>query len=214
MAFIRRRSPSAADLIREANQVFHGFNPSNEYFTAVLVPFLGDLGGALAVDRFKSADDLEAIAEPLKTMPPVQATLCAGSVLHAVGKELLEMRLGGPLAQFIAAKGMSQALAAINEVDDKVTARRMSIAMDVLWRYEPEPYRGLDHAQVVYFTGVFALNTGEGHETAKQRWKEALRLLADVNPEASTTQAERDQIASDKRYLGQSWAQELAELLS
>ena len=111
--------PPITDLIDKARYVFQEFTPDDAYLANALTPLLTDLYASLKVRRFKNVDDLEAVAEPLRTMPPVTAVLCAGSVLHAGGKLLLEEPLGDALAQFIAAAGLSQAWKAASLVEDK-----------------------------------------------------------------------------------------------
>jgi hypothetical protein len=207
-----RKSPPVTDLIDRARQVFQGFTPDDSYFTTVLTPFLADLCAALKVRRFETVAEFEAITEPLKTMPPVRAVLCAGSVLHSAGKLFLQAPGGEQLANFVASGGLSQAWRAFRLVDDKTTAQWMIASMDVLWRYEPPPFRELDHAQVVYVSGHFALVTGEGRDVLRTRWHEALQSLGDVHPEAADTAESRELIASSKQHLGRSWSDQLAEL--
>ena len=125
---------------------------------------------------------------------------------------LLKAPLGDTLAQFVAGKGMAQAWKAIGLVNDKMTARQMMVSMDVLWRYEPTPFRELDHAQVVYASGHLALLAGDGRNVLKKRWQEALQLLADVHPEAAKTAESREMIAATKASVSRSWSDQLAEL--
>ena len=211
MALFRKASP-ITDLIGRANRVFQEFSPDDDYLTAVLAPLLAELYAALKVYRFKTVADLEAVAEPLDTMPPVKAAMCAASVLHSGGKLLRQAPLGEQLAEFVAASGMAQAQKAVPLVDDKITARQMITSMNVLWSYEPSPFKELDHAQAVYLSGHLALVTGEGRDVLKKRWQEALQLLADVDPEAARTAESRDLTASAKKDLSQSWSDQLAGL--
>ena len=84
--------------------------------------------------------------------------------------------------------------------------------MDVLWRYEPTPFRELDHAQVVYASGHLALPAGEGRDVLKERWQEALRFLADVHPEAAKTEQQRELVASTMQSDRRAWSSQLAAL--
>jgi len=206
------KTPPITDLIGRARNVFQEFTPDDDYLANALDPLLADLYASLKLGRFKTVDDLEAVAKPLRTMSPITAVFCAGSALHAGGKVLLQAPLGDALTQFIASAGMSQAWKAVPLVDDKMTARRMIASMDVMWRYEPTPYRELDHAQVVYVSGHLALATGEGRDVLKQRWQEGLRLLEDVHPEAAKTQEQREHLASTMESNRRAWSSQLAEL--
>jgi hypothetical protein len=206
------KAPPLTELIDKARRVFQEFTPDDDYWADVLTPLLGELYAALKLRRFKTVDDFEALAAPLRTMPPVTAVLCAASVLHAGRKLFTEAPLGDVLAMQIAIAGMSQAWKAVPLVDDKTTARRMIKSMDVLWRHEPTPFREMDHAQVVYVSGHLALPAGEGRDVLKERWREALRLLAEVNPEAANTQEQRERVARTKESNSKAWSSQLAEL--
>jgi hypothetical protein len=212
VALFRNRGTKVSDLIGRATRVFLEFSPEDDYFREVLVPFLAELCGALMVNDFTSADDLEAIAQPLESMPPVKAVMCAGSVLHSAGKQFRKAPLGDILAQLVASKGLMQAWKAVPLVRDNVTARRVASAMDILWTYEPTPFRELDHAQVVYVSGHLALVAGEGRDALKKHWQDALRLLDAVDPGAAATADGRSLIASTKQNLRRSWIEQLAEL--
>jgi hypothetical protein len=157
-------------------------------------------------------DQLDAIAAPLRTMPPLTAAWCAAAVLHSAGRLLTEDPLGAPLTQRIASAGITGAWRAVHLAEDKQTSRYLISALDVLWRYEPSPYRELDHAQAVYVSGHLALTLGYDHDALRSRWRQAVRLLADVDPAEAPNAAERDRIARTKQHLEQSWSEQLAAL--
>ncbi|MEU6812652.1 hypothetical protein ABZ920_27470 [Streptomyces sp. NPDC046831] len=209
--FSRKRQP-IEELIRRANSVFEKFSPDDEYLETALKPLLVELYVAVRDRGFRSVDELEAVAAPLRSMPPVTAAFCAASVLHTAGRVWAKEPLGESLTEFIAAAGMGSAWKAVTVVKDKQSVRNLISVLDVLWRFEPSPYREFDHAQAVYVSGHLALGLGLDHDALASRWREALRLLAEADPAAARSPAERESLANTKRHLEQEWRDQLTSL--
>ncbi|MCW6010450.1 hypothetical protein K1W54_38770 [Micromonospora sp. CPCC 205371] len=212
MALFRRGSSPLPELIREVNTAFLQYTPDSQYFEATLAPLLARLYALIKIGDVRSVDQLDAIAAPLRTMPPLTAALCAASVLHSSGRSLAEIPLGEPLTQLIAAAGMAAAQKAVPQVTSEQDCRQLITALDVLWRFEPSPYREIDHAQVVYLTGHLALTLGYDHDALASRWRQAVRLLDEVDPAAARNSTERDTVERTKRHLERSWTEQLAAL--
>lgn len=212
MALYRRNRQPIEVLIRKANSVFEDYSPDDEYLEAVMKPLLVELYGALRAGAFRSVAEIEAVADPLRSMPPVTAAFCAASVLHTAGRVWAEESLGESLTHFVAAAGMGGAWKAVTMVEDPQSVRNLISALDVLWRFEPSPYREFDHAQSVYVSGHLALGLGLDHDALASRWRQALRLLTEADPTAARNAAERDSLAHTKRHLEQEWREQLTSL--
>ncbi|UXY27236.1 hypothetical protein [Streptomyces sp. HUAS TT20] len=212
MALFSRDRRPIEDLIRKANSVFEKFSSDDEYLESAVRPLLVELCVAVKADEFRTVDELEAVAAPLRSMPPVTAAFCAASVLHTGGRVLAKEPLGESLTHFIATAGMAGAWKAVTLVEGRQSVHNLISSLDVLWRYEPSPYREFDHAQTVYVSGHLALGLGLDHDTLASRWRQALRLLAEADPTAARSAAERDKLAHTKRHLEQEWRAQLASL--
>ncbi len=70
MALFRRTSRTIDPLIREANEAFVNFSPKDEYVDTVLKPVLPKLYAAIRMRDFRTVDEIDAVAEPLRSMPP------------------------------------------------------------------------------------------------------------------------------------------------
>ncbi|NUV60474.1 hypothetical protein [Streptomyces sp. CAI-85] len=212
MALFNKKSRTVDSLIREANAAFANFSADSEYVENVLKPVLPKLYAAVKMRDFTSTDQLEAVAAPLKTLPPLDAALCAASVLHAAGRLLAADPLGESLANFVAIAGTAAAWKAVPLVKEPRDVRRLIDALNVLWRYEPSPYREVDHAQAVYAGGHLALALGLDHDALTSRWREALRLLSEVDPALGRSPQERETIARTRQHLEREWSEQLASL--
>jgi hypothetical protein len=211
MAFLRR-GPSVTKLIEEANAAFRRFDADQPSIDDDFADVLSRVYAAVKISDF-TVDQLDAIAAPLHTMPPLAAALCAAQVLHSVGRLLTaDGVLGEPLAWLIATAGVGAAWKAAPAVEREMDCRNLITALDTLWRYEPSPFREVDHAQAVYLSGHLALRLGYDRDALASRWREALRLLAEVHPDTAKKTADRDRVARTKQSLESSWREQLAAL--
>ncbi|GAB7105845.1 hypothetical protein JCM4814A_41590 [Streptomyces phaeofaciens JCM 4814] len=188
------------------------FSPKDEYVDTVLKPVLPKLYAAIRMRDFRTVDEIDAVAEPLRSMPPLTAALCAATVLHAAGRILAADPLGETLTWFVAIAGTAGAWKAVPLVEEQRDVRHLLGALDVLWRYEPSPYREIDHAQALYAGGHLALALGLDHDALASRWRQALRLLAEVDPALARNPEERANLERTRRHLEQEWSEQLAAL--
>lgn len=212
LALFGRSRRTVEDVIRQANSAFEGYSVGGDWHETMLKPALLELYRALSMRMFTSVDQLEAIAAPLRTMPPLNAALCAGSALHTAGRQLAAEHLGESMTNFIAATGMGAMWKVVETVDDEQSIRNLIASMDVLWRFEPSPYREVDHAQTVYVSGHLSRRLGLDRDALMSRWRQALLLLAQVDPGLAGNETEREKVVRTMERLEREWREQLASM--